>query len=39
MDRTGADFDGVVTEIHTKLGSDAGFRSWLPIGREADFKA
>ena len=37
MDRTGADFDGVVTEIHTKLGATP-VPLMLPIGREADFK-
>jgi elongation factor G len=37
MDRTGADFDGVVHEIHTKLGATP-VPLILPIGREADFK-
>lgn len=37
MDRTGADFDGVVNEIHTKLGANP-IPIMLPIGREADFK-
>ena len=37
MDRTGADFDGVVTEIHTKLGATP-VPLMLPIGREAEFK-
>jgi len=37
MDRTGADFDGVVHEIHTKLGATP-VPLMLPIGREADFK-
>ncbi len=36
MDRTGADFDGVVEEIHTKLGGTP-VPLMLPIGREADF--
>ena len=37
MDRTGADFDGVVNEIRTKLGATP-VRVALPIGKEADFK-
>ena len=37
MDRTGADFDGVVNEIRTKLGANP-VRVALPIGKEADFK-
>ncbi len=37
MDRTGADFDGVVTDIQTKLGATP-VPLMLPIGREADFK-
>ena len=37
MDRTGADFDGVVNEIRTKLGA-VPVRVALPIGKEADFK-
>ena len=37
MDRTGADYDGVVQEIHTKLGATP-VPVMLPIGREADFK-
>ena len=36
MDRTGADFDGVVNEIRTKLGA-VPVRVALPIGKEADF--
>ena len=37
MDRTGADFDGVVNEIRTKLGA-VPVRVALPIGKESDFK-
>ena len=37
MDRTGADYYGVVEEIHTKLGATP-VPLMLPIGREADFK-
>ncbi len=37
MDRTGADFDGVVNEIRTKLGA-VPVRVALPIGKEGDFK-
>ena len=37
MDRTGADFDGVVNEIRTKLGA-VPVRVALPIGKEADFR-
>ena len=37
MDRTGADFDGAVKEIQTKLGANP-IPVTLPIGREADFK-
>ena len=37
MDRTGADFDGAVQEIRTKLGANP-IPVTLPIGREADFK-
>ncbi len=37
MDRTGADFEGVVHEIHTKLGANP-VPLMLPIGREADFE-
>ena len=37
MDRTGADFEGVVTEIKTKLGATP-VPLILPIGKEADFK-
>ncbi|OQA06924.1 MAG: Elongation factor G [bacterium ADurb.Bin374] len=37
MDRTGADFDGVVHDIHSKLGATP-VPLMLPIGREADFK-
>ena len=37
MDRTGADFDGVVNEIRTKLGA-VPVRVALPIGKEADFQ-
>ena len=37
MDRTGADFDGVVSEIRTKLGA-VPVRVALPIGKEGDFK-
>ena len=36
MDRTGADFDGVVEEIQTKLGATP-VPLMLPIGREAGF--
>ena len=37
MDRTGADYDGVVREIRTKLGA-CPVPLMLPIGKEADFK-
>ncbi|MBR2625316.1 MAG: elongation factor G [Lentisphaeria bacterium] len=37
MDRTGADFDGAVKEIQTKLGANP-IPVTLPIGREGDFK-
>ena len=37
MDRTGADFDGAVKEIQTKLGANP-IPVTLPIGRENDFK-
>ena len=37
MDRTGADFEGVVHEIRTKLGA-CPVPLMLPIGKEADFK-
>ena len=37
MDRTGADFDGAVAEIRTKLGANP-IPVTLPIGKEADFK-
>ncbi len=37
MDRTGADYDGVVNEIKTKLGANP-VPIMLPIGRESDFK-
>ncbi len=37
MDRTGADFDGAVEEIRTKLGANP-IPVTLPIGKEADFK-
>jgi elongation factor G len=37
MDRTGADFDGVVSDIRTKLGATP-VRVALPIGKEADFQ-
>ena len=37
MDRTGADFDGVVNEIRTKLGA-VPVRVALPIGKESDFR-
>ena len=37
MDRTGADFEGAVKEIQTKLGANP-IPVTLPIGREADFK-
>ncbi len=36
MDRTGADFDGVVNDIRTKLGA-VPCPVMLPIGKEADF--
>ncbi|MBR2344476.1 MAG: elongation factor G [Lentisphaeria bacterium] len=37
MDRTGADFDGAVAEIRSKLGANP-IPVTLPIGKEADFK-
>ena len=37
MDRTGADFEGVVAEIKSKLGATP-VPLMLPIGKEADFK-
>ena len=37
MDRTGADFDGAVKEIQTKLGANP-IPVTLPIGRESEFK-
>jgi len=37
MDRTGADFDGAVKEIQTKLGANP-IPVTIPIGREGDFK-
>ena len=37
MDRTGADFDGAVMEIKTKLGANP-IPITLPIGRENDFR-
>ena len=37
MDRTGADYWGVVEEIRTKLGANP-VPIFLPIGKEADFK-
>ncbi len=37
MDRTGADFDGVVEDIRTKLGATA-VPLQIPIGAEADFQ-
>ena len=37
MDRTGADYDGVVEDIRTKLGAKP-VRIFMPIGKEADFK-
>ncbi len=37
MDRTGADFEGVVRDIRTKLGA-CPVPMMLPIGKEADFK-
>ncbi|MDD3886274.1 MAG: elongation factor G [Victivallaceae bacterium] len=37
MDRTGADFYGVVHEIHSKLGANPVVLM-MPIGREADFQ-
>ncbi len=37
MDRTGADYWGVVEEIRTKLGANP-VPVFLPIGKEADFK-
>ncbi len=37
MDRTGADYDGAVQEIRTKLGANA-IPVTLPIGREGDFR-
>ena len=37
MDRTGADFQGVVDEIRTKLGANP-LPIYLPIGKEADFQ-
>ena len=37
MDRTGADFDGVISEIRSKLGANP-VRVALPIGKEGDFR-
>ena len=37
MDRTGADFEGAVKEIRTKLGANP-IPVTLPIGREGDFR-
>ena len=37
MDRTGADFQGVVDEIRSKLGANP-LPIYLPIGKEADFQ-
>ena len=37
MDRTGADYEGVVDDIRTKLGAKP-VRIFMPIGKEADFK-
>ena len=37
MDRTGADFQGVVDEIRSKLGANP-LPVYLPIGKEADFQ-
>ncbi len=37
MDRTGADFDGAVAEIRSKLGANP-IPVTLPIGKESDFK-
>ena len=37
MDRTGADFDGAVEEIRTKLGANP-IPVMLPLGKEGDFK-
>ena len=37
MDRVGADFDGVVAEIHRELGANA-VPVVIPIGAEADFQ-
>ena len=37
MDRTGADFQGVIDDIRNKLGANP-LPIYLPIGKEADFK-
>ena len=37
MDRTGADFDGVISEIRSKLGANP-VRVALPIGKEGNFR-
>ncbi|MCI5778431.1 MAG: elongation factor G [Lentisphaeria bacterium] len=37
MDRTGADFDGAVAEIRSKLGANP-IPVMLPLGKEGDFK-
>ena len=37
MDRTGADFQGVINDIRNKLGANP-LPIYLPIGKEADFK-
>lgn len=38
MDRTGADFQGAIDDIHEKLGARKAHPIYLPIGAEAEFK-